>query len=56
MNWIIMWQIALAIAAGVQIILVLLAEYNEEYTRAAYEMLWFLFFYYLWQNEWKKND
>ncbi|ACL81279.1 hypothetical protein [Silicibacter phage DSS3phi2] len=51
MNW---WRFLVAVAAIIQIILVILAEAQEEYIKASYEMLWLFFFTYLYHMEDKK--
>lgn len=39
-NWKNLWGLILVGAAGVQFILAMIAEHNEEYTKALYEMAW----------------
>lgn len=51
MNW---WKFLIAVAAIIQLILVMLAEYQEEYIKASYELLWMFFFTYLYHMEDKK--
>jgi len=51
MNW---WKFLIAIAAIIQIILAILAEAQEEYIKASYEMLWLFFFTYLYHMKDKK--
>lgn len=51
MNW---WKIFVGLLSIIQIILVVLAEVREDYSKASYEMLWFFFFTYLYYMEDKK--
>ena len=39
-NWKNLWTLILLGAAGTQFILTMIAEHNEEYTKALYEMAW----------------
>lgn len=51
MNW---WKFVIAVASIIQIFLVILAEYQEDYIKASYEMLWLFFLTYLYHMEDKK--
>lgn len=46
-----MYKILLLVICIFQIVLAIIAEYNEEYVKAVYEMLWLFFFTYLLQKD-----
>ena len=43
--------IVLYVAVVVQLVMTLIAEYNDEYTRAIYEMMWAALFVFLAEKE-----
>ena len=49
------WEIILVCCAILQLVLAMIAEYNEEYTKAVYEMLWCGLLYMLLKEE-RNND
>lgn len=46
-----LFKVAIIIAALWQVILAIIAEQNEDYTKGIYEILWFFFFVYLSENQ-----
>ena len=45
------WSILLTLCATVSLVLAIIAEHNEEYARATYEMMWVFFFMVLIDKE-----
>lgn len=48
------WKVLLGILSIFQIVLAIMAEMQEDYLKASYEMLWLFFFMYLLHQETKK--
>lgn len=54
-NWKNIWTAILLGAAAAQFILAMIAEYNEEYTKAVYEMMWAGLFIFIYDKELKDD-
>jgi hypothetical protein len=50
------FSIVLHLAAGAQLVFALIAEYNYEYSKAIYEMLWCGVFVFLIKQEENKDE
>ena len=47
----IIWTILYALGAITSVVLAVIAEHNEEYTKAIYEMLWLFLFTFMLEKE-----
>ena len=47
----IIWAAILTLGAVVSMVYAVIAEYNEEYTKAIYEMMWLFFFTFMLDKE-----